>query len=292
MTRQMLTNVANQTDIADYLMAHGIRLKKIGSEYVWEEQNVWIRGCSWYSHYEQTGGNSISFVMRYFGKTYSEAVSELNDIAMVQEPIEENQIKNDQLLPDGNKNTYRIELYLQNKRGIALNIVKAFVEMGLLYEDAKFHNCVFVGRNENWYPRHCHKRSTITNFRQTTEGSLIEYSFHYIGRNDTIYVFEAPIDMLAFITLHQENWRESSYVALCSVSEKALMHQLETHPRIRKVVLCLDNDKAGTDAIVRIRNILLEKGYSDIREMLSKNKDWDEDLQILRGIKQDIKKSQ
>ena len=43
-------------------------------------------------------------------------------------------------------------------------------------------------------------------------------------------VFEAPIDMLSFITLHPENWQEHSYVALCGVSDHALLWMLEQPP--------------------------------------------------------------
>ena len=151
--------------------------------------------------------------------------------------------------------------------------------MGLLYEDAEYHNCVFIGRDENGKPGHCHKRSTVSRFKQTVEGSRSEYAFHYNGKDDTIFAFEAPIDMLAYISMHPVDWQQHSYVALCSVSEKALMHQLDTHPLLNRIVLCLDNDRAGQEAVDRIKNSLLEKGYTDIRVQIPLNKDWDEDLQ-------------
>jgi DNA primase len=67
------------------------------------------------------------------------------------------------------------------------------------------------------------------------------------------------------------------------------MHQLETHPNLKKVVLCLDNDEAGQSAAGRIRESLYQKGYSDVTVELPLNKDWDEDLQVIKGVKSGIK---
>ncbi|MEY8387863.1 DUF3991 domain-containing protein [Oscillospiraceae bacterium 38-13] len=33
------------------------------------------------------------------------------------------------------------------KRGIASQVIQRFLDAGLLYEDAPYHNCVFVGRD-------------------------------------------------------------------------------------------------------------------------------------------------
>ena len=85
--------------------------------------------------------------------------------------------------------------------------------------------------------------------------------------------------MLAYISMHPVDWQQHSYVALCSVSEKALIHQLDTHPELDRIVLCLDNDRAGQEAVERIKKSLREKGYTDIRVQIPLNKDWDEDLQ-------------
>ena len=38
--------------------------------------------------------------------------------------------------------------------------VNAFVQEGLIYEDADYHNAVFVGRDQNGAPVHAHKRGT------------------------------------------------------------------------------------------------------------------------------------
>jgi len=91
-----------------------------------------------------------------------------------------------------------------------------------------------------------------------------------------------------YITMNQNGWRSNSYVALCSVSEKALMHQLETHPNLKHIVLCLDNDEAGRAATNRITESLAEKGYTNVEVDIPLNKDWDEDLQVQSGVRQGI----
>ena len=289
LTQQQIDS-ANHTDLVEFLSSKGIPLKKQSNQYFWEDQNVWVRGSEWYSHYEQAGGHAVGFVMRYLGKSFDEAVNELN-VEYTKYDFTPHQSKNRQRIqmPKRSENTYRMFMYLRNVRCIAPEIINSFYKLGILYEDAERHNCVFVGRDDNGRAGHCHTRSTVSKFRQTLEGSKAEYAFHYNGHDDTIYAFEAPIDMLAYITMNPDGWQNHSYVALCSVSDKALMHQLEIHPDLKKIVLCLDNDEAGQSATQRIKESLSQKGYTDVRVEVPLNKDWDEDLQVLSGIKPGIK---
>ena len=277
---------ANKVDIAEFLSGKGVQLKKLSNQFVWEDRNVWIHGNEWYSHYEQTGGHAIDFVMKYLGRTFTEAVKELNGDYSHYDFVRSKEVPSPQLQPPKRSNsTYRMFMYLRNNRCISPDVINAFVKMGLLYEDDQYHCCIFVGRDDNGRYGHCHKRSTLSGFKQTLEGSKAEYAFHYNGADNTIYAFEAPIDMLAYISMHQDGWKDHSYVALCSVSDKALMHQLETHPNLTKIVLCLDNDNAGQSAVERIKEALCQKGYSDVQVEVPVNKDWDEDLQVLSGVK-------
>ena len=115
----------------------------------------------------------------------------------------------------------------------------------------EYHNAVFVGSDEYGTARHAHKRSLYTqgnSFRRNVEGGDPRCSFHWFGNSGRLYVFEAPIDLLAFLTLYPEAWREHSYVALCGTSEQAMLWMLEKDPRLQRVVLCLDHDAAGIEA--------------------------------------------
>ena len=265
---------ANHSDIIQFLETYDIKTKKVGEQYLWPEQNVWIRGCEWFTHYEQTGGQAVSFVMKFFGRSFREAVKELtgdtsNDVDPERPKL---------ILPERYNNTFRVYMYLRNRRGIVPEVIDYFLKQGLIYEDKQYHCCVFIGRNEDGYVGHCHKRSINTNCKQTLEGSKIEYAFHYNGWSDTIYAFEAPIDMLAYISMHPDNWKKHSYVALCSVSEKALIYQLKANPRLRRIILCLDNDSAGQTATNHIKQSLIKEGYLNVTIEVPINKDWSEDL--------------
>ena len=279
---------ANHVDLAAFLMSRGEKLSCHGNQYLWEKNQVWIHGHEWYSHYESKGSHAVSFVMRYFGLSFQNAVEELigGSAVITFQAIEPDKIRESKslVLPPQNETINRILCYLTRERFIARDVVEYFIKFQTLYEDEKYHNCVFVGLDESGVPKHCHIRSTSGNYKRTEAGSQAEYSFHHDGESEWLFVFEAPIDMLAFITLHRKDWQKHSYVALCSVSERALMHRLNVNPKLRKVVLCLDNDNAGISACERIKGILENKGYSDVRIFHSINKDWDEDIKAQNGV--------
>lgn len=153
--------------------------------------------------------------------------------------------------------------------------------MGLIYEDQKYHNAVFVGMDKTGEAHHAHKRSTNSQgkaFRMTVEGSDFRYAFNWPGSSGHLLVFEAPIDMLSFISMyHDSEWARHSYVALCGTSSRPLLGMLERCPDIETVHLALDNDKAGQLATRRLANVVREKGLAaDARVPV--NKDWNEDL--------------
>lgn len=265
-------SAADRKSIAAYLLSKGEYLKYAGRETVWGREQVWINDCKWYSHYEQKGGYAISFVMKYFGLGFQSAVKEL-----LGEDGKESEQAKEFSLPKANSSMNRVFEYLVNERFIDRDILKYFADEKLLYEDAIYHNCVFVGVDENGEPKHCHKRGTQGEFKMTVAGSCTEYAFHFCGESEWLFAFESPIDMLAFITLHSKNWKKYSYVALCSVSEKAILHRLESDKRLTNVVLCLDNDDAGNKACKRIKTSLDGKGYK-VSRLVPHSKDWDEDL--------------
>ena len=167
----------------------------------------------------------------------------------------------------------RMYAYLLKHRFLDRNVVNAFVRAGLLYEscekfkDREYHNAVFVGKDENGVPRHAHKRSLNSlgkTFRINVEGSDPRCSFHYTGTSNRLYVFEAPIDLMSFLSRYPRGWQEHSFVALCGTAEHAMLWMLEQNPCLRAVCLCLDHDEAGIEASGRLAEILHEHGYDDV----------------------------
>ena len=281
-TEQQKTQ-ARQTDIAELLRSQGETLKRSGSEYEWLDggQKVTIRGNLWYHQYDQVGGDAIDFVRRFYNKLYPEAMEyllgETGGTLTVSPPVQKEE-KNF-VLPPKNDNMRRVFAYLLNRRGIDREVLYAFVHKGMIYESADYHNAVFVGFDSNGNPKHAHKRGTgsESSYKGNVSGSQPEYSFHWSGQSDTLYLFEAPIDMLSFISMQKEGWRQHSYAASCSVSDRVLFQTLKDNPNIRQVVLCLDSDEPGQTAAKRIADKLFVQGVSS-EILIPYHKDWNEDL--------------
>lgn len=96
-----------------------------------------------------------------------------------------------------------------------------------------------------------------------------------------LYLFEAPIDMLSFISMHKQCWKSQSYAASCGVSDKVLWQMLKHGPHIKKVCICFDNDEPGRQAAQRISKSLTEKNICN-EILIPKSKDWNEDLLLQR----------
>lgn len=96
-----------------------------------------------------------------------------------------------------------------------------------------------------------------------------------------IFLFEAPVDMLSFITLNKAGWRNHSYAAACSVSDKVLWQCLKDYPYIKQVYICFDSDSAGQEAAAKIQE-KLQKNNIHSKILVPVEKDWNEDLLFRR----------
>ena len=277
---------ANAVDLEAWLTAHGEKLLSSGREKrLASDHSITICGNEWYDHATREGGAAISFLQRHYRYSFPEAVTALlgGEQGEAFPVAEKKELERKPFaLSPANDNMRRVFAYLIRQRHIEREIIAYFARAKMLYEDAEYHNAVFVGFNENGIARHAHKRSTNSYgdaFRINVEGSDPRYSFGFSGNGaDTLYVFEAPIDLLSFLTLYPENWQLQSYVSLCGTSEHAMLRTLELNSGIRAVALCLDNDEAGAFATERLTGILRERGGTDIRVLLPALKDWNEVL--------------
>ncbi|MBQ3014042.1 MAG: DUF3991 and TOPRIM domain-containing protein [Clostridia bacterium] len=285
--------MANEADIVSYLHSIGESTERHGCEYWWESPSgkVSIKGSDWYSQYERVGGGAVGFLQKFYGMKYPDAVRTLlgqdagKEIVRTSRQEKKEKEKKPFAVPPKHTDMRRVYAYLTDERMIDREVIRAFERKGLIFEDAVHHNAVFVGVDENDVPKHIQKRSTNSgsSFKGNVDSSNADYSFNYVGTSDKLFVFEAPIDMLAYITLFKSNWEEHSYVALCSTAECAAVQMLKKHPNITNVYLCLDHDSAGIEGAIRLADILREMGNYTLWRALPKYKDWDEDLKALRG---------
>ncbi len=331
---------ARQTDIVSLLKLQGETLKRSGKEWEWKNgsQKVTVRGNLWFHQYERVGGDAIDFVRRFYNKSYPEAVEYLlgNSGGTIRtSPPVVKEVKPFEL-PPKNENNSRVKAYLLHTRGIDEDVYQAFEDKGMIYESADYHNAVFVGLDKDGIPRHAHKRGSgsQSTYKGNAPNSQPEYSFHWQAElpqrlsavpdlrteiqsehsnvrphqnlSGKLYLFEAPIDMLSFISMQKADdlqkvlmrekelkhikmfgrelaaaacrWKENSYAASCSVSDKVLFQCLKDNPCIEKVYICFDSDEPGQTAANKISTKLFALGIeSEI--LVPKLKDWNEDLQ-------------
>lgn len=292
--------LANSVDLAEYLRVRGEKLERAGIEHKLiyydssgKHDSITIRGSKWFDHKNQTGGGAIKFMQEFYGMDFQTAVQELLGRSIP--PLSNSPPKSDKQeqktrefkLPEPNSDMHRVYAYLIKQRFISAEIITHFAKQHTLYEDKNHHNAVFVGLNENGEPKQAHKRSSNSvgsTFRITCSGSDTRYSFAHFGEDERLYVFEAPIDMLSFLTLYPKDWQKHSYIAMNGVYENAVLTALKNHSNLSEVILCVDNDEGGIEAVDRLRDILNENGYSNVKRLAPPYKDWNEVLKAKNGV--------
>ena len=290
--------LANSVDLAEYLRVRGEKLERAGIEHKLiyydssgKHDSITIRGSKWFDHKNQTGGGAIKFMQEFYGMDFQTAVQELlgQTVTLLSHSPPKaiaKEEKKEFRLPQANTNMHRVYAYLIKQRFISADIITHFAKQHTLYEDKNHHNAVFVGLNEKGMPKQAHKRSTNSvgsTFRITCSGSDTHYSFAHFGEDERLYVFEAPIDMLSFLTLYPNDWQKHSYIAMNGVYENAVLTALKNHSNLSEVILCVDNDEGGIEAVDRLRDILNENGYSNVKRLAPPYKDWNEVLKAKNG---------
>ena len=312
---------ANQTNLEEYLQQKGERLRKTGSESVLiykdstgEHDSISVRRNRWYDHKNMRGGYPLKFMQEFYGMNFRTAMKELlhgeepelgrkknneneknvrqPEKAVVQENREQiacHSEKSEFILPEKDSNMKRVFAYLLKTRFLDKDVVKSFVEQKTLYQEKEHGNVVFVGTDKDGVPKSACKKSTAEQakeFRMTVAGSDCRYGFCWRGESTKLYVFEAAIDLMSFITLRNDEWKADSFLALDGLSSKPLLQFLEEQKNIHEIFLCLDYDAAGIEACDKLKDILIEKGYDGekIKREYPLYKDWNEQLKVEHGV--------
>ena len=290
--------LANSVDLEQFLRMRGEKLERVGREHKLiycdssgRHDSITIRGSKWFDHKNQTGGGAIKFMQEFYDMDFQTAVQELigqtvTPLSHSPPKVSTKEEKKEFRLPEANTNMHRVYAYLIKQRFISPDIISHFAKQHTLYEDKEHHNAVFVGVDENGVPRQASKRSTNSygnSFRITCQGSDTRYSFAHFGESKRLYVFEAPIDMMSFLTLYPKDWQKHSCIAMNGVYENAVLTALKNHINLSEVILCVDNDEGGIEAVDRLSDILRENGYPNVKRLAPKFKDWNEDLKAKNG---------
>lgn len=282
--------IANSVNILNYAESIGYTVKQVtsrsfkiegyGGLYIHGNGHKW----NWFS--QNKGGGAIQFVMEMEGKTWVEAIKKLlnidNEIISYAPPkIKNKEEKGEIILPEKNSTFKHIFAYLINRRCIDKEVVYDFVNKDKLYEN-KHGSCVFIGHDNKGQAKYACVRSTNTTgklYRSDVKNSDKSYPFFTSGTNDTVCIFEAPIDLMSYLTLIKKydiKDFKSHCISLGGVADKALEYYLKENPNINKIMLCLDNDEAGHFACQQIREKYRDK-YKILRH-IPQGKDFNEQL--------------
>ena len=280
---------ARSIDLLTYLQTHEpTELVHVrGNTYCTREHDsLKISNGKWMWWSRGFGGNSaLDYLIKVKGMSFMDAMKILtkeganlhdNDAKISRKP--DCDLKRKLLLPERSESEMAVIWYLVG-RGIDYDIIKECIDMGLIYESAVYHNCVFLGFDENGKAAYASFRSSSDDcqFKGEAAGSDKRYSFRIDCASSTIHVFESAIDLLSYATLMKMktgNWRAETMVSLGGVYAPspnkpiskipaALENALQNHPEVRTVALHLDNDIAGRSASKNI-SLQLRCNYETI----------------------------
>lgn len=257
----------------------------------------------WYQNADNTSGDSIGFLIKFCGLDFQTAVLSLLEKAGYQK--ENNGFINDELemrfrknrekiangkpdqetkgefiLPPENDDFRRLYAYLIKERCLSKVIVDWFVKKGLIYEEKKYHNIVFIGIDDtNGTAKFASMRGTHDYWGYSFKGDVKNndktYCFHVLNKNSAeVKVFEAAIDLMSYMDLKRDF--KSNKLALGMLDDQPLERFLEENPHVKSITVMVDNDVHGRKAAVKIRKKYKEAGYKVKVRFPDKEKDWND----------------
>ncbi len=291
---------ARDTSLVDYIRYNeGWTVQRVGDFYTTKEHDS-LRILNdektffWNSR-EINGHNVIDWLQKTQNLSFSERIALIlgenlstppptNTAPKLKEPPKILQ------LPVSAGNNNKAYTYLHNVRKLDGVILEYIFGNKLAYQDI-YDNVVFLGYDENGAVKFAETRTTLPNPSAKSKnitGSDKKFSFHLDCRgSDTLYVFEAPIDLLSHCTLYlwkYGSWENANRLSLSGAGSKiALDSYLERNTHIKKIVFALDNDDVGTRYAEKYFKYYSALGYECLAVLppVPNCKDWNEYLQQL-----------
>lgn len=265
---------ARQTNLVAYLMKCGEPLKRVGANYIHREHDsLYIKDNMfvWYS--QDKKGNSVDFLMIYYGMTFKQAVEVLTGAEL---PTPEYTPPQERTAsPQRATDEKRVIAYLCKRRGLENRLVFGLITQGKLWQDTN-GNCNFVIADWNEQPIGAEIVGTgDTRFKNVTEHS--GYGFHMIlGEPTEALYFESAIDLLSCYQIYQDRLTHHILVSMGGLNSSVIAELKKKKPSL-KHWLCVDNDTAGNKFIFQqkskdtsIKIFQPPKQYKDWNEYLLK----------------------
>ena len=301
---------ARQMDLLSYLQRYEPNnLKRVaGNVYCTKEHDsLKISNGKWYWWSRGFGGvSALDYLIKVKEYSFVEAVELLTGITADWKPPPAPAPKGEPkelLLPPKNKDCNRVTEYLFG-RGIDLTIIQDCIADGTVFESAKYHNVVFIGKDESGTPKYAAYRGTMSSsFKGDASGSDKRYSFRLLADKptDTVHLFEAAIDLLSYATFLKcegKDYKSENLLSLSGVYQPkkeikeskipiALTTFLKANSHIKTIFLHLDNDKTGRLCTAALKE-LLQKDYKIVDEPPPVGKDFNDFLLSYLGIARPI----
>ena len=254
-----------------------------------------IKDSYFYQHSTGEKGGVIKFVMLTEGCSYQAAIELVKElfkddvpqnstVLSTQYSVHEKEEKNNIFISPTWNNDHKIINYLES-RCISRNLINQEIKANRIKGvSIKGHlNVAFL----------CYdltdlsliKGAIVRGIEGPFKGILIDSDGDYgycISSNQSsvksIYIFEAPIDLLSYLTMYQQD-PNIVYAAMGGVKPRVVEKLIERF-NPSSITCCTDNDIAGDKFYNELKHL-----YSNlrIRRQTSKLKDWNEDLQNLQS---------
>ena len=254
-----------------------------------------IKDSYFYQHSTGEKGGVIKFIMLTEGCSYQAAIELIKElfkddipqnssVLSAQHSVLEKKKKNNIFIPPTWNNDHKIINYLES-RYISKDLINQEIKANRIKGvSIKGHlNVAFLCYDLN-NPTVI-KGAIIRGIEGPFKGILInsdgDYGYCIAPNKSTvksIYIFEAPIDLLSYLTMYQQD-SNIIYIAMGGVKPRVVEKVIERF-NPSSITCCTDNDIAGDKFYNELKHL-----YSNlrIRRQTSKSKDWNEDLQNLQS---------
>lgn len=283
---------AKETSLTALATAMGYTVIRSGRHYKIKEMDSLIiyndRTWNRFSHIgTRTGGSQIDFLMEFGNCSMVEAVHKLLnlqgiDTTYVAKPHEKfvQKEKGSMILPPKLNGSYRrTYAYLIQKRALSVEVINYFVkDLKLLYEDEKYHNMIFLGKDKLGKVRYATRKGTYEKnggFRGDVLNNDKNYGINIVNPDSQeLNVFEAVIDGMSYLDITGDY--SSNMLILGGVADNPLNTFLKEYSHIKKINFRLDRDRAGDEALYGVPQIkdssgkILQNGREGMLEKYKK----------------------
>lgn len=283
MTNDEIIESARRKSLVEYFRACGYSLEKKGSQiYVTDFKGLAINpdNNAWYHHYLGKGGyNAIDCLSTVFEMDFKEAVhaltgeylqsgSQKQHVGLFKkksvQPVAPQQTQavpvkqNKEIeMPEKAAANAPLFAYLHKTRGIPYDVIKEFVEAGLLYQtNRKFGNgfkanAIFVHRDREGNPvgGEIQGLDPVYRFKSMVTGTG-NTVFQFVpqpakdGRLKRAYIFESSIDLMSFYTMYRKEMKLEGTAFISLGGLKPTVPKRLQDEGV-EIFSCVDNDSAG-----------------------------------------------